>query len=629
MSSQESYLQASGYIFHKDSAIWVRSGYTGISYSDGDDAELRIAGIIGRASDITVFSLELRRHCTDWPSLYHLSGTRANILRPFAAILRGDILEIGAGCGAITRYLGESGANTLALEGSPRRAAIVRSRTRDLENVTVLAEKFDQFRCDHQFDLITLIGVLEYANLFTSGENPALVMLQRVRSLLKPEGKLIIAIENQLGLKYFAGAPEDHLGQPMYGIEGRYRKDQPQTFGRTVLADLLEQAGFATVEFLAPFPDYKLPISILTEEGLSSKKFDGAALAWQSVRRDPQLPRSMSFSLELAWPEIFKNRLALDVANSFLVAVSPSQQKVLKPGILGYHYSTDRIPRYCKETVFEHIDENAIGVNYLILGSRKCEGETNPIINFKCPEKVIYAEGSPLSLEFIKIVTRDGWAIEEVGAFISRYIYLLGLIASQRGRVIDVAQVQEKLPGDFFDMVPQNIIVNLEEKPIPIDTEWSLKGDIELGWLLFRSLLLALGSGIDFGKNSKGQSFSRRAFIKSALSAAGYPLTDEDFSRFIALESVIQEHVSGHAAREFLIIWSEEQLLTYSVAERYGQVNQLNELIDECNRRISRLHELAMERDVLVHTILSSRSWRITRPFRAIARVLRSNQRAK
>ena len=38
-------------------------------------------------------------------------------------------------------------------------------------------------------------------------------MLQRVRSLLKPEGKLIVAIENQLGLKYFAGAPEDHLGQ--------------------------------------------------------------------------------------------------------------------------------------------------------------------------------------------------------------------------------------------------------------------------------------------------------------------------------------------------------------------------------------------------------------------------------
>ena len=82
--------------------------------------------------------------------------------------------------------------------------------------------------------MITLIGVLD-VQLFTSEENPPLAMLERVRSLVKPDGMLIIAIENQLGLKYFAGAPEDHLGQPMYGIEGRYRRDQPQTFGRVVL----------------------------------------------------------------------------------------------------------------------------------------------------------------------------------------------------------------------------------------------------------------------------------------------------------------------------------------------------------------------------------------------------------
>ena len=266
--------------------------------------------------------------------------------------------------------MGESGASVLALEGSLRRAAIARSRTRDLENVTVLAEKFDQFECDHQFDLITLIGVLEYANLFTSGENPARMMLQRVRSLLKPEGKLIVAIENQLGLKYFAGAPEDHLGQPMYGIEGRYTADQPQTFGRIVLANLIEEAGFATVEFLAPFPDYKLPVSILTEEGLFSKKFDGAALAWQSVRRDPQLPPNMNFSLELAWPEVFKNGLALDMANSFLIAAWPFQQKIVKPGVLGYHYSTDRASRYCKEQVFEHANQNDIVVKYHMLGGQ-------------------------------------------------------------------------------------------------------------------------------------------------------------------------------------------------------------------------------------------------------------------
>ncbi|TVR11875.1 MAG: class I SAM-dependent methyltransferase, partial [Planctomycetota bacterium] len=245
------FLKKSHYVIDSLSNIWSRSGYNGIAYSDGDETEQRIAAIISHASDVTVLSTELRQHCTDWPSLYHLSGTRANILRPFKNILQGDVLEIGAGCGAITRYLGECGANVLALEGSPRRAAIARSRTRDLDNVAVLAERFDQFQYDHQFDIITLIGVLEYANLFTDGENPTLSMLERVRSLLKPEGKLIIAIENQLGLKYFAGAPEDHLGLSMYGIEGRYLKDQPQTYGRKTLTGMLSQAGFTDSEFMA------------------------------------------------------------------------------------------------------------------------------------------------------------------------------------------------------------------------------------------------------------------------------------------------------------------------------------------------------------------------------------------
>ncbi|HQV89713.1 MAG TPA: class I SAM-dependent methyltransferase, partial [Nitrosomonas sp.] len=213
----KSLLSEAGYILDSETNVWSRSNYDGIAYSDGDEVEQRIAQVVDTATDLSVLSSELRSHCTDWPTKYHLSGVRANILRPFECSLQGDILEIGAGCGAITRYLGECGAEVLALEGSPRRAAIARSRTRHMSNVTVTADKFDQFQIDQQFDVITLIGVLEYANLFGADDASALTMLERVRSLLKPNGQLIIAIENQLGLKYFAGAPEDHIGQPMYG----------------------------------------------------------------------------------------------------------------------------------------------------------------------------------------------------------------------------------------------------------------------------------------------------------------------------------------------------------------------------------------------------------------------------
>jgi len=619
-------LLSSSYTFDKLKGIWSRPAYTSISYSDGDETELRIARIIERTIDITVFSPELRQHCTDWPTLYHLSSTRANILRPFELSGGEEVLEVGSGCGAITRYLGECGANVLALEGSLRRACITRSRTRDQENVTVLAEKFDEFQSDRRFDVITLIGVLEYANLFISSNNPALTMLQRVRSLLKPGGKLIVAIENQLGLKYFAGAPEDHLGQPMYGLEGRYTPEQPQTFGRVALANLMKEADFSTVEFLAPFPDYKLPVSILTEEGLFDKKFDGAALAWQSVRRDPQLPPNTNFSLELTWPEVFKNGLALDMANSFLIVASPLQQKIIKPGVLGYHYSTDRAPQYCKETVFYHFDENKTAVNYRMLSVSRCSDSGDRIIKFTCPDKAVYVEGFPLSLEFVKIVSRDGWSIEEVGMFIRRYINLLSLIADQKGKPVSLLKLTDKVPGAFFDIIPQNIIVNNSGQPIPIDAEWSASDDIEFGWLLFRSLLGTIETVGCFGVNSARKTFSRRNFVKSALAAAGFPVTDEDFGRFIERESIVHQQVTGRASQGFLNQWPEQLLLRSqplfgpdkTISERDSQIANLEQTIAERDNQITSLDLAYFETKTQLTAVENSTIWKMSFPLRRI-----------
>lgn len=169
-------LKKAGYTFDEQTGIWENPGFSGIAYSDGDEVEQRLAKVIADAADLSVLSDELKQHIIDWPSHYHLSSSRANILRPFAHHLAGaEVLEIGAGCGAITRYLGEIGAHVLALEGSKRRAAIARARTRDLPQIQVLAESFDGFQSDARFDVITLIGVLEYANLFVSGQNPALM----------------------------------------------------------------------------------------------------------------------------------------------------------------------------------------------------------------------------------------------------------------------------------------------------------------------------------------------------------------------------------------------------------------------------------------------------------------------
>jgi glycosyltransferase involved in cell wall biosynthesis/2-polyprenyl-3-methyl-5-hydroxy-6-metoxy-1,4-benzoquinol methylase len=631
----KSLLRDSGYVFEPHKKIWLRTDYASIHYSDGDETELRIAGIIDHTSDLTVLSTELRQHCTDWPSLYHLSGSRANILRPFASWLSGDVLEIGAGCGAITRYLGESGANVLALEGSMRRAAIARARTGDLDNVTVLAERFEDFKCNQQFDVITLIGVLEYANLFTSGENPPLAMLERVRSLLKPSGRLIIAIENQLGLKYFAGALEDHLGQAMYGIEGRYRQDQPQTFGRKVLADMLGQAGFATSEFLAPFPDYKRPVSIITEEGFAASDFDSAAFAWQSVRRDWQLPEYCTFSLELAWPELVNNGLALDVANSFLIVASSDACQVNR-NVLAYHYSTERAPKYCKETRFVKTDFGSIEVVYQRLARNRDEerDDRNGIIGFYCPTSVHYSRGKTLAWEFVQIVTRDGWVMDEVGRFIKRYVSLLEILARQTGQGISLTHPGVSLPGRFFDYVPQNIIILADGSPELIDTEWFLDGDIELGQLLLRAMWTLQAPVTRFGWNVTGRRFSRVELVKNGLWAAGFMLTERNLVRFFDFESLVQEQVAGGSTRKYFADWSTLLLpvhnLSQILTERDGQIAHLSQVVAERDSQIAQLDQAVRERDGQISSwfhfrneVLSSTSWRLTRPLRVFVRQMK------
>jgi GT2 family glycosyltransferase/SAM-dependent methyltransferase len=654
----KNFLEEQGYGQDPEFNIWVKEGYRGIAYSDGDETEQRIATVVNNARDIGIFSEELREHCTDWPSLYHLSATRANILRPLESLLVGDILEIGAGCGAITRYLGETGANVLALEGSPRRASIARSRTRDLPNVNVLAEKFDQFPGGLKFDVVTLIGVLEYANLFTPGETAAETMLEQVRALLKPGGKLIIAIENQLGLKYFAGSPEDHLGISMYGVEGRYRSNEPQTFGRKALTSIIAAAGFPGVEFLAPFPDYKLPKSVISEAGMLASDFDASALAWQSVSADPQLPKVPTFSVELAWPEVFRNGLAMDMANSFLVVASLESDHRLDPATLAFHYSTSRKPEYCKEAVFLRTGDGEIAVRYrpvmnvkVIAAAAVSYAEASQP-EFRFPGEERYIFGRPLSFDFLRLVSRCGWKLAEVAQFVRSYVACLDAILKDAGITLDLSHPHVLLPREYLDATAANIIISPQGRPSFVDPEWRASSSIELTHLLFRNLLTLCRGVTSFAMPGDAFELSWKAFISTVLSDAGYPVSSTEYDRYVDLELHFQSVVSG--TRE-----TAADLLSYRLpinvtaeatadssawraalrskdamsAQRDALIAERDALIAERGKLHSEREELLAGRDVLLaersaadaalQVIRTSHSWRATLPLRATMRVAR------
>ncbi|HUU39840.1 MAG TPA: class I SAM-dependent methyltransferase, partial [Desulfatiglandales bacterium] len=183
-------------------------------YSDGDHTEEYLKDAMIKARDLSSQSLELEEKIVDWVSEYHLSSQRANLLRGLNFEGIRNALELGCGCGAITRYLGELGINVDAVEGNFRRAEITKLRCRDLENVTVTHANFNDLIFPKDgYDAIFLIGVLEYAKRFLptaeDHKDAAIKIMSLAKSALKAEGLLFVAIENRMGLKYWMGASED------------------------------------------------------------------------------------------------------------------------------------------------------------------------------------------------------------------------------------------------------------------------------------------------------------------------------------------------------------------------------------------------------------------------------------
>jgi SAM-dependent methyltransferase len=541
-------LAAAGYVLPADVSVWRREGYGGIDYSDGDSSEDGLLATLRAAADVSVFSSELAAACVDWPSRYHLSTERANLLRPFAQYLHSGarVLEIGAGCGAVTRYLGECGADVLALEGSLRRASIARERTRELRNVTVVAERFQDFPVAARFDVVTLIGVLEYASLFSDAQDPALQMLQTARQLLAPGGRLILAIENQLGLKYLAGVPEDHLGHPMVGLEDRYQPRGARTYGRHELDSLLRRAGYGRSRFSAPLPDYKMPATILSERGILAEPavFNAGALVAQAVRRDPQLTPT-TFNLQLAWPVVAANGLALDLANSFLVEAVVDDAAMAEQSVLAYHYSTQRLGAYTRETLFVEEPNQSVRVHARrLLDTPTVEGA----VRLKVQSDSAYFQGSLLVDEIRAVLGQPSWTQANIVAEMRRYLLALAQVLRDEGHVIALDSVDSVLPDDYLDATPSNLLRTVDGRIVYFDREWAIEHPT-LGWLLMRAFMFTYGGSI-VAPMSDGEPRSLRTLIQDVVAELFAPSAGDGFDLWFERELAFQHQVTGKDQRE-------------------------------------------------------------------------------
>lgn len=254
----------------------------------------------------------------DWSVLYHFSHIRRNIVSWMPIEKEAEVLEVGSGCGAITGALAAMAKKVTCIDLSKKRSLINAYRNSGYDNFEILVGNFKDIQKElkKQYDYITLIGVFEYGEAYMGGERPYEDFLRILKRLLKPSGKLIIAIENRWGLKYFAGCREDHFGTFYEGINGYPESSGVKTFVRSELEAMFAKCGFKEWQFYYPYPDYKLPYVIYSDDYLPRP--GELRQNYGNYDRD----RIVVFNEDRVFDDVCREGLFPQFSNSYLVELS-------------------------------------------------------------------------------------------------------------------------------------------------------------------------------------------------------------------------------------------------------------------------------------------------------------------
>ncbi|WP_019424789.1 class I SAM-dependent methyltransferase [Paenibacillus sp. OSY-SE] len=262
-----------------------------------------------------------------WPVVYHMSHLRHNILNWFPFRDKCSILEIGAGCGALTGLLCELGAKVVAVELTKRRAEVNYQRHKHFENLEIVVCDVQKIPLEWKFDYIIINGVLEYAAYMVKSEQPYVDFLKLSAKHMNAEGRILLSIENRLGLKYFSGSREDHTGKFFSGINGYADGEQVRTFSRAELDEQVSNAQLYPLKYYHPFPDYKFPVEIYTDATICDR-----------TPTVPDNPMDMSRVKLFEEKKVYESLMKLGVidkfSNSFLVEIAASPEE--EPANISY-----------------------------------------------------------------------------------------------------------------------------------------------------------------------------------------------------------------------------------------------------------------------------------------------------
>ena len=450
-------------------------------YTDGD-VEDELLAIVRDLSPVEYPKVIEERG--SWPILYHLSTLRENIVDWLPIKKTDKVLEVGSGCGAITGALSGKAGSVTCVDLSKKRSTINAYKNADCDNVTIHVGNFKDIEpdLDTDFDYVCLIGVFEYGQGYMGSEKPYHDFLNILRKHVKKDGRLVIAIENKFGLKYFAGCKEDHVASYFAGIENYAKGGGVRTFTRNGLEKIMKECGVKNYHFYYPYPDYKFPTVIFSDKHLPKK----GELA--NNMRNFDMDRMLLFDEKNAFDGIIEDDLFWLYSNSYMVVIGEDVQEEYA------RFSNDRADEFAIKTVMEIVDGKKVVRKYPI-----SKAAYPHILSMKASYDKLCKkyEGSRLSINRCEIEY-----IEDMP--VATFEFVEGVMLSE---LLDACLEREDHEGfkalfnEYFerisynetakvsdyDLIFSNILVNGDEWTV-IDYEWTFDKEYPARELAFRAL---------------------------------------------------------------------------------------------------------------------------------------------
>lgn len=204
-------------------------------------------------------------------SLSALSDMRKNIISWYPFEENSTILEIGAGLGEITGELCKKASKVVSVEFSRDRGRAISRRHKDKENLEIIIGNLKDIKFNEKFDYITLIGVLEYAPIIYKTENPFSDLLKYVKTLLKENGKILIAVNNKFGMRNWAVIDSNDKNLEYDAIISEKENNQAQLLTKNKIEEIIKKEDLGEFKYYYPLPDYKYTNVIFTDEFLPNR----------------------------------------------------------------------------------------------------------------------------------------------------------------------------------------------------------------------------------------------------------------------------------------------------------------------------------------------------------------------